>query len=94
MRILHILWGVRTFSFEDLETITAGLPSLLSEDVPGEISFGVKVCYLTLEKSRWVDLLLSKPMNLLRDKAYKDVIEKGFNINDTVHLLKEIYKKS
>lgn len=41
-----------------------------------------------------MDSLLSKPMNLQRDKAYKDVIEKGLDIIDTVHLLEEIYKKS
>ena len=82
------------FPVAGLEAITAGLPLLLSENVPEELSFGEKVRYLTLEKSSWVDSLRSKPMNIQRDTAYKDVVEKGFDINDTVHLLEEIYKKS
>lgn len=82
------------FPVAGLEALAAGLPLLLSEQVPGELSFGENVNYLPLEKRRWVDTLLSKPMNFQRDKAYKDVIEKGYDINDTVHLLEEIYKKS
>ena len=83
---------MRNFSVAGLGAITAGLTLLLSENVSGEFSFGEKLSYFTLEKTRWVDSLLSKPMNLQRDKAYKDVIEKGFEINDTVYLLDEIFK--
>ena len=58
---------MRTFPVAGLEAITAGLPLLLSENVTEELSFGEKVSYLTLEKSRWVDSLRSKPMNIQRD---------------------------
>ena len=85
---------MRNFSVAGLGAITAGLTLLLSENVSEEFSFGEKLSYFTLEKNRWVDSLLSKPMNLQRDKAYKDVIEKGFEINDTVYLLDEIFKKN
>ena len=85
---------MRNFSVAGLDGITAGLTLLLSENVSEEFSFGEKLSYFTLEKNRWVDSLLSKPMNLQRDKAYKDVIEKGFEINDTVYLLDEIFKKN
>ena len=68
---------MRNFSVAGLGAITAGLTLLLSENVSEEFSFGEKLSYFTLEKNRWVDSLLSKPMNLQRDKAYKDVIEKA-----------------
>ena len=82
------------FSIAGLEAITSGLPLMLSEQVPRELDFGEKVSYLPLEKSRWVDALLLKPVNLQRENAYKAVAEEGYDINDTVHLLEEIYKTS
>ena len=45
MSILHIM-GCAEFSVAELEAITVGLPSLLSENVPEELSFGKKISIL------------------------------------------------
>ena len=45
MSILHIM-GCAEFSVAELEAITVELPSLLSENVPEELSFGKKISIL------------------------------------------------
>ncbi len=80
------------FAIAGLEAITSGLPLLLSNNVPADLSFGDRVSYLPLVKSLWVEKLRSKPSNPNRAEAYKSVKAKGYDITDSVHLLEAVYE--
>ena len=82
------------FAIAGLEAITSGLPILLSDNVPTDLSFGDRVSYLPLVKSRWVDELRTKPKNPNREEAYKSVKAQGYDITDSVHLLEAVYEES
>ena len=78
-----------------LEAMASGLPILFSEEVTKELSFGSAVLYLPLhDMKRWVDSLiqLSGSENVgARVSRQHEIKDYGYDLRDTVGILKEIY---
>lgn len=82
------------FPMVGIESISAGLPLLLSDRITHELQFGSHVTYLPLESEKWINILLNKPVNPERETGAQESRANGFDINDTIHILEKAYNEA
>ena len=79
-------------SLSMLEAQCAGLPCLVSDSIPKEISVTDLITYYSLNRSAedWANLLLKLP-EVNRDVYYKKVAEAGYDIKQNAEWLQSYY---
>lgn len=81
-----------------VEAQATGLPALISNTITQEIDITPNIHRIDISQSpkKYVSLALKtidEPTSLTRNKAYLKVKEAGYDINNTVKMLEEIYSK-
>jgi glycosyltransferase EpsF len=77
-----------------IEAQAAGIPCVISNSVPSEADLKLgMVTFLTLEKKEWVDRLADKPNGIpvIWAKRKDALIKNGYNIDDVIDRIGEIY---
>ena len=80
--------------FVAIEAQCAGLPCLLSDGVPREVAITNLVHFLSLEENpeKWARKILQYSSQKRIDIS-KDVLNSGYDINDAIKKLENIYMK-
>lgn len=75
-----------------IEAQATGLPCVTSTEVPESVKVGEHITFLNLKDDveNWVNALLGSK-NKERKNEYKKIVEKGFDIEETVKTLEKIY---
>ena len=81
-----------------VEAQATGLPALISNTITQEIDITPNIHRIDISQSpkKYVSIALktiNEPTSLTRNKAYLKVKEAGYDINNTVKMLEEIYSK-
>lgn len=83
------------FPVAAVEALASGLPVVLSDLITEELIFGEEVHYLSLkDRESWVSCIediYNRCVPNDRKERQKEVLENGFDIKQTVHLLEKIY---
>ena len=76
-----------------IEAQCSGLPCILSKNITDEVAISEKVLFLPIDDvAYWVDAV-EKVQTVNRHSSWKDVIKKGYDINDIAKKLEKKYFK-
>lgn len=79
-----------------VETQTAGIPSLVSDNITKKVDFDMNlIVFKSLNTNVWVDYIIEKKYQRLYDKEriYNTITNNNYNIVNTVKIMEEIYNK-
>ena len=79
------------FPVAAVESITSGLPTLVSDTITEELKFSELVEYIPLDSKKWIDSILNTKENLHRKNSVNSVREHKLDILDTAKILEEVY---
>lgn len=74
-----------------IESLTSGLPTIMSDFVTRELDFSDLTTYLPLELDAWVSYLANRPKGNCRATAYLEVAKNGYDINGCTSILESVY---
>lgn len=86
------------FPIAVLEGEASGIPTVISNEISGEIDILGNLIQLSLKEDRgvWAKVILEayeKSNIISREKCYQQVMEAGYDIKNTVKELEEFYNK-
>lgn len=82
------------FPVAAVEALSSGLPILLSDQITEELAIFSNAEYLSLDNAEgWLAAIRSRKTVCDRTANQKEVLEYGFDIWDSAHVLAEIYEK-
>lgn len=79
-----------------VETQTAGIPSLVSDNITKKVDFDMNlIVFKSLNTNVWVDYIIEKKYQRLYDKEgiYNTITNNNYNIVNTVKIMEKIYNK-
>lgn len=81
--------------FSVIEAETAGLPCILSENVPGDLDFAQNIYHESIDDvDAWVQRLIEiYKKDVERTECYKDIVNHGYDIKENCESLMEVYGK-
>ncbi len=79
-----------------VESQTAGLPSLVSDNITNKVDFKMNlVVFIPLDVNKWVDNITENKYQRLynKDYIYNTITKNNYNISNTVKIMEKIYNK-